>query len=217
MSSPQYFHHFPNIDYTTQINKAGFEKKIKIKDYFHLMELRQEMAQEATNFYTYTIQNGERPEVIAYNEYGDERHYWIVLQVNSIIDYYDQWPLSQHEFDNYMTKKYVTDKAMNEFHHYETEEVLGSSGEVLLQAGIEVDENYVFTYQPDPNEFVYLTSRPYGVTNYDYERNKNEEKSEIMLLDKKFIYRYENEVIRYTDAIKNEGLSSALSVAELYR
>lgn len=217
MGKPQYFSHFPNIDYTTQINKAGAQKKIKIKDYFHLMELKMDMVQEATNFYTYTIQNGERPEVVAYNEYGDERYYWIVLQVNSIVDYYNQWPLSQHEFDKYMTRKYVTDQKMNEIHHWETQEVLGSSGEVLLQKGIEVDENYIFTYQPDPDEFIYLTSLPYGVTNYKYESDKNEEKSEIMLLDSKFIYRYENEVIRYTDVIKKEGLESSLSVAELYR
>jgi len=217
MGKPQYFSHFPNIDYTTQINKAGAQKKIKIKDYFHLMELKMDMVQEATNFYTYTIMNGERPEVIAHNEYGDERYYWIVLQVNSIIDYYNQWPLSQQEFDKYMTRKYVTDQKMNEIHHWETQEVLGSSGEVLLQRGIEVDENYIFTYQPDPNEFIYLTSQPFGVTNYKYESDKNEAKSQIMLLDSKFIYRYENEVIRYTDVIKREGLESALSVAEIYR
>jgi len=217
MAKPQYFFHFPDIDYTTQINKAGVERKIKIKDYFHLMELRDDVAQEATNFYTYSIKNGERPEVIASNEYGDERHYWIILQINSIVDYYNQWPLSQHEFDTYMSSKYPTDKELNAVHHWETVEVRGSSGEVLLQEGIDVDEQYVFTYQPDPDDFVYLTSRPAQVTNYDYEQKLNEEKSEIILLDKKFLYSFENQVIKYTDAIKKEGLDSSLSVAELYR
>ena len=217
MSKPVYFSHFPNIDYSVQINKAGAEKKIKIKDYFHLLELREETLSEATNFYTYTVQNGERPEVIAYNQYGDERYYWIILHVNGIVDYYNEWPLSQQEFDQYMTEKYPTDQELTAIHHYETREVLGSEGEILMQAGIEVDKDYVFTYQPDPNQFVYLTSTPYGVTNYDYERQKNEDKSLIVLLDKKFLYSYETQTVRYTDAIKKEGLDSALSVAELYR
>ncbi len=57
-------------------------------------------------YYPYTIVEGERPDTIAFNYYGDERYAWLVLLVNNIIDPYYQWPLSTVEFDNFITDKY---------------------------------------------------------------------------------------------------------------
>ncbi len=59
-------------------------------------------------YYPYTIVEGERPDTIAFNYYGDERYAWLVLLVNNIIDPYYQWPLSTNEFYDYIVDKYGT-------------------------------------------------------------------------------------------------------------
>lgn len=57
-------------------------------------------------YYPYTIQEGERPDVIAANYYGDERYSWLVYLSNNIVDPYYQWPLSVSEFNDFIVKKY---------------------------------------------------------------------------------------------------------------
>ena len=86
--------------------KQGSPNYINIKDYFHLMTVRDDIYREETLYTTYTVQDGERPDQISYKFYGDEQWYWILLQVNEITDYYTQWPLSEQELGEYVNKKY---------------------------------------------------------------------------------------------------------------
>ena len=80
---------------------------------------RDDIRAEKTIYSPYIIKNGERPDQISYKEYGDEQYYWIILQINEITDYYNEWPLSQYELDEYITKKYGVVGA-DEVRHYET-------------------------------------------------------------------------------------------------
>ena len=47
-----------------------------------------------------------RPDVIAELYYDDPRLAWLVLLPNISVDPYYEWPLSQREFDRWMTNKY---------------------------------------------------------------------------------------------------------------
>jgi hypothetical protein len=57
-------------------------------------------------FYSYDIQEGDTPEIIADKYYGDSYRYWIVLYANQIIDPQWQWPMSQNLFTDYVISKY---------------------------------------------------------------------------------------------------------------
>ena len=130
MSYPHYFSHFPNCDYALSINKAGKTKNIKIKDYFHRMTVRDDIYKEETLYYVYNVTGGKRPEQIAYEEYGDESYYWIVLQVNDIVDYYNEWPLSSLELEDFIIRKYGSYKNAESIHHYETVETRDINNDV---------------------------------------------------------------------------------------
>lgn len=214
MAFPTYFSDLPDIDYAYKINKSGKTRTIKIKDYFHLLTTRDDIFKKETLFYTYYVKDGQRPEQIAYEEYDDEQYYWVVLQVNEIEDYYNQWPLSQWELDHHLDKKYGT--KLNDIHHYETLEVRDEDGDILLEAGLHVPESFVFEYQPDPTQFVYLTSRPQSVSNLDYEYQLNDSKGEIQLLRKELLYKYENEIQDSASGISPESLKSEIDIAEYY-
>ena len=202
MSSPQYFKNVPNIKYATQINKAGLGTYVEMKDFFRLMRIRDDIFREDTLYYEYVVDNGERPERISFNEYGDERFYWMILQVNDITDFWSQWPLDQVELENYIDNKYGSEA--DEVSHYVTQKVTADDGTVLLPEGLHVPENYVYYYKPNVDADVTLSSFPVAVTNRQNEWNKNEEKRTIQLINKKYVYDIEREWTNFVRPLSDD-------------
>jgi len=215
MAFPKYFSELPNVEYALTVNKAGKQTSVNIKDYFHLLRLREDIFKEDTLYYSYSIQNGERPEQISYKEYGDEQYYWVVLQVNDIVDYYNQWPLSDYELQEFIAKKYGSVENQYAVHHYETVETKDLSGNIILPGGLVVTKDYVYSYPDMPGSTNFLTSLPLDVTNYEYEKRLNDDKREIVLIQKKYIYQFQDEYMDYARSLKN--LQSDLNIADYYK
>jgi hypothetical protein len=57
-------------------------------------------------YYPYTIEEGERPDIIAANYYDDARYSWLIYMVNDIVDPYYDWPLDDSQFKEFIVKKY---------------------------------------------------------------------------------------------------------------
>lgn len=190
MGQPKYFSYNPDLEYAVSVDKAGHASTVNIKDYFNLSRVRDDVYKQETLYVEYYVKDGERPEQISYSLYGSEAYYWVVLQVNDIVDYYNEWPLSQTELNEFILKKYGSYVGAEQIHHYETVETHDAEGNLVLPGGMVVPEDFVFTYPEHPAYSVYLTSRPYGVTNSLYEQRENEKKSKIQVLQKKYIYDY---------------------------
>lgn len=225
MATPTYFSKFPNIKYPVKLNKAGETETITIKDYFHFLEVRGDINKVDTLYDPYYINNGERPDQISWKLYNDEQYYWIILQINQIIDYYDQWPLSQQELDEYIFRKYGGFNGAEEIHHYETVEIKDDAGNLLLpgrgtpgpdrgglnKPGLTVTEDFTFSYRETPDSSVIVTKSGVDaraeITNRQYEYDLNEDKSQIFVLQKKYIAEYVREYKKYTTNLSNmEGM-----------
>jgi hypothetical protein len=204
MSTPKYFRNFPNIQYAVSANKAGIVTHISIKDYFNLLKVREDIFREETLYSPYTVHNGQRPEQISQVIYGDEQFYWILLQINEITDYYNQWPLSELELTEFVYEKYGGASGAAKIHHWQTMETYDQSNppNLVLPGQLEVPSNFKFSYSAESGSNTTLTSLPYSVSNFDYERDLNEKKSQINILDKKYIYDYEREVRKYAENLK---------------
>ncbi|QBP05996.1 hypothetical protein [Synechococcus phage S-B68] len=192
MASPNYFSNFKNVRYALSSDHAGNLNYVNIKDFFRLLKVRDDIFAEDTLYTEYVVKDGERPEQIAFNEYGDEKYYYMILQINNITDFYNDWPLSQVEFDEYITKKYGSADAAGATRHYETVETIDSNGNLLLPGGLVVASDYIF-YYPD-GEGVTLSSLPVAVSYLQWEREANEAKAQIQILQPKYVYDYEREV-----------------------
>ena len=203
-STPDYFKQFPDVDYALRVNSAGKSKNIKIKDYFRLTRVRDDIFSESTLYTEYIVKNGERPDQISYNIYGSEKYYWIILQVNDIVDYYNEWPLSQQELEKYIIDKYGSEQEAGGIHHWETVEVQLDDGSVVLPDGLVVPEDFKFTYTPDPEQLIYLSSFPVAVTNREYEKRLNDDKENIVILDEKYLDDYVREVKLYAKNLPGE-------------
>ena len=214
MTKPTYFKNFPNIQYGLKANKAGHVDYINITDYFKFLKVREDIFAKDTLYVEYVVQNGERPDQVSEREYGDEQFYWIILQINNIVDVYNQWPLSDYDLEQYIRTKYGSDSAAGEPHHYETVDVFDNEGNLVLPSGLKVTADFEYEYQPTPGVPVYLTSFPVAVSNFDYEKSLNEEKSKIVILDKKYVYDFKREYYKYL--ARSESKKSEIDISEVY-
>lgn len=218
MSFPKYFEHFNNVKYAISTNKAGIPNYITIKDFFHLMRVRDDIFKEDTLYTEYYIQNGERPENVSYQLYGDEQFYWILLQINNIVDYYNQWPLSSVELEKFINKKYGSWSNASLPHHWETVETFDDNGNLVLPGGVVVSEDFVYYYPNKPGsgvDVVEMSSFPSVVSNVEYEQRENEKKSNIVILNQRYISDYVRETT--INAMTVEPQNSSVTISDNFR
>lgn len=197
MATPNYFSKLPNLKYAQSVNKAGHVNYITTKDFFRLLKPKDDIFKEDTIYTTYVVKDGERPDQISYEQYGDEQYYWIILQINEIIDFYNEWPLSNKELEEYCKKKYGSLEGMNKISHYETVETIDSNGNNVLPGGLTVPQDFIYYYPAYPGSDVTLSSLPTEVTFYAQEKRLNEKKSEIFILKERYISDYVREVKQF--------------------
>ena len=181
-----YFSQLPDFEY---VNRTEDGKRIsdytQVKNLFKRGKLREDIFQETTFFEQYQIQGDDRPDNVAQKVYGDAALDWVVLLSNNIINLYEEWPLPQASFDSYLLEKYNNDydKLYNGIHHYESNEVANSQGVVIFPKGLRVGAGQSVSYFDEVNnEQVTVNPVSKGITNYDYERDFNDNKRNIFLL-----------------------------------
>jgi hypothetical protein len=211
MSTPTYFSNLPDLTYSVSINKAGRTNDIVIKDYFRLLRIRKDVKRTDTLYVDYVVQDGERPDQIAYKEYGEEQFYWMILQVNDITDYSSQWPLSYMALDEYILKKYGGQEIAGLPHHYETQEEYNEQGLLMIPGGMYVDETWSAEYQYD--DVTRLVAYPVAVTNYLYETRLNNGKSQIQIVDKRYIWDIQRDTRNYYRKLENQKSDTDISNA----
>lgn len=202
MSTPNYFSQLPNLTYSLSVNKAGKTNDIIIKDYFRLLRIRKDVMRTDTLYVDYRIKDGQRPDQIAYEKYGEEQFYWVILQVNNIVDYNNQWPLSYAQLDSYILEKYGGKAGAEEIHHYETTEEYNEAGLLMLPGGMIVDEEFKMDYYY--NDETRRVSFPVAITNYEYESRLNDEKSSIQIVDKKYIWDIQRDTRIYYENLPEQ-------------
>lgn len=175
---PHYFSNFPQIQYTLpSLNRVN-----TVTDVTRRFVIRDFYKKNLFSFFKYDIIEGQRPDSVAYDLYGDTTLDWLILLPNEILDPYFQWPLSQNQLNDMIRKKYGSvSTAMAQVHHYEQiiqprTELVNSDGEKIV-----VSER---TLQVDQTTYISLAANAKRqVTAYDYELAKNEKYRTISIID----------------------------------
>jgi hypothetical protein len=81
----------------------------KLKNIFDKIELVSSFENDILNFTFYDITEGERPENVAYNIYGDVEKFWLVLIFNRITNVFKQWPMTQTQLYDVANRLYTTE------------------------------------------------------------------------------------------------------------
>ena len=124
-----------------------------------------------------------RPDILAFNIYGDVKYTWTIFMVNNMLDPFWSWPMDTKNFGMYLTNKYGTvDKSKIALHHYEQiihgrTEVTGKS-DPIPERVVELDYTTYRAVGEDDRQIVYA---------YEWEQEKNEVNRTINLIDASFI------------------------------
>jgi len=154
-------------------------------------------------YYTYDIQEGDTPEIVAHKYYGDSYRYWIVLFANQMIDPQWDWPLSGSNFNRYITDKYTSFNPNSTIHHYEkiVEQTDMSTNTITKNMIVISQTSYnslvsgTSTYTL-PTGVVSVTTTGRAVNYYTYELELNESKRSIQLLNRNYVNEFESELKR---------------------
>ena len=176
----KYFSIVPDFEYVSRLPDANISDYINVKNFFKRITLKQDVYQDLSFFTKYKIRGDDRPDNVAFKEYGRSDLDWIVLTSNNILNIQSEWPMPQFEFDKYLIEKYGTYDNLNDTHHHETTELKNNDDVIIVQKGLRVESNYSITYFEDSGM---VTQNPVvEVTNYQYEEQLNDSKRNIFLL-----------------------------------
>jgi len=190
-----YFRELPDVEYQSFLSDAISSKDyLKVKNLFRRNKLRDDLQNIFTIFNKYEIVEGARPDTVAEEFYGKADLDWVVLMTAGIINVRDEWPLSNYQLYKYAENKYSVEK-LSDINYYETKEVKDSSGRLILPAGKDVNEDFTLNYSDNGTKVsVSGVSVRRGVTNWEYETNKNNKKSSIFLLKRGYLQQFLNDM-----------------------
>lgn len=160
------FKYFPKINYFVDnynfLVGIDIAERVKINDYLKSVD--------AVGARDYEIKEGELPENISFTVYGRPSYAYMILLLNNIQNFYDEWPMDSKTFKNFITFKYgsvANARSQNMFYYVN---------------GLICDED---TYQAstDPEKYI--------ETSYDYENRLNDEKRKIKLLNPSIVKKAE--------------------------
>ena len=97
-----YFSKVPDFEYVSRLPDANISDYINVKNLFKRVNLRQDIYQDLSFFTKYEIKGDDRPDNVAFKEYGRSDLDWVVLTSNNILNIQSEWPMPQFEFDNYL-------------------------------------------------------------------------------------------------------------------
>ena len=165
-----YFNYFPKIGYdlrgaedTIQLDKVtNILARVLLKHQaWKTVGSTKDFLDSAAYFVKYVIRDGDRPDTLAHQYYGDSELHWLICYTNGINllhPLYD-WPMTQYDLKKFIQKKYGNAN-INAIHHYK-------------------DAN---GYQVDST-----AAGATSVTNWIYEELLNDSKRTISIMQKKYI------------------------------
>jgi len=191
------FRPYPTISYRV----PGTKKNILATDITRRFSVANFIRNAKVTFDEYTVQEGERPDMIAHGYYDDSTLDWLVLLTNEIQDPYYEWPLSYEQLQTMVLQKYRgrgtngSDTATLSYvyqtvHHYEwivqKASVISDYGNrrILNEKTLTVDYTTYLTLTDTDRRSVSI---------FQYEQNLNEQRRHIYLLD-----------LHYTQLIKEQ-------------
>ena len=166
-----YFRNFTKGYY--DIKGDGNEKLVT--DLMTRVKVREKILDESMLYDTYDVPSGEKPEDTAFKHFGSAQYHWVILLTNNITDRYYGWPLSEQDFESYITDKYDNPDAI---HHYE---ITQSSG---TQIGNGPDD---YSHKIEVNS---TESGAQSISNREYEQRLQDEKRSIKLLDPNYLQTF---------------------------
>ena len=151
------------------------------KNIWSRAEILSEYKSSLAMFDEYIVENGEKPEDIAFKLYKNPFYNWVLLVVNDITNYHEQWPKSTSQLQEYCADKYDNPEATKDY--ITTEVKMGTN--IIVPAGKVVPSTFQVVYYNGSNT---VTANPVtSRTFYQFEEEVNAQKERIQLVKPEFV------------------------------
>ena len=191
----QYFDTLPKVIYTQNGVSSVYTNLLA------RVSVIPQLLKDPLIYYTYDIQEGDTPEIIAHKYYGDSYRYWIVLFANELLDPQWDWPLTSKMFEQYLADKYPSTNIYSEIEYYEkviTQYDVNTQTTTVNRVRIDED---VYNGLPVTQTTTYIlptgpvtiTTDRNAVSIYDYELSQNEAKRNIKILNSIYVNQFEEQ------------------------
>ena len=199
-----YFSILPNIQYDEKplVYPYSESEFVVAKNLFRKYKINADVFSYAVFFKKYVLKDGETPDSLANQAYGNPFYDWVILITNSVVNRHFDWPLSNYELTKYAESQY--DDPYGEIAYYETYEVKAGYkipneygtmvDAIVLEGGLKVDSTFFNKNFEYFNGSGYTTvpgntvCRP--VTVMEDLTKKNEQKREIFLLKPEYFRQF---------------------------
>ena len=215
----KYFVNFPKIDYDLDSTELQYVTNITSR-----FGLDENLKENSALYYTYNVDDGDTPEILASKIYDSPEKHWVILMMNDIVDPQFDWVLSYDQFNQYLEEKYSqpeyantaitnvsglswTQNVSNVQTYYKV--VTKQIGANINIEKFEVDANTYAnntlmginrtdgdTYTLRDGSRVNIKITKTTQTYYEYEQELNENKRTIKLLKSEFVPYLEEELAR---------------------
>ena len=177
------------------------------KNIWRRAEILSEYKSSLAMFDEYIVENGEKPEDIAFKLYKNPFYNWVLLVVNDITNYHEQWPKSTSQLQEYCADKYDNPEATKDY--ITTEVKMGTN--IIVPAGKVVPSTFQVVYYNGSNT---VTATPVAsVTNATYETELNSKKQNIQVVKPELIEDFVS--VYYEISNKGKNQPSATSAADI--
>ena len=185
-----FFSNVPDFNYVNRSDDGISDGDYtKVKNFFKKAKLREDIIGNIAFFEKFTVQGDDRPDNVANEIYGNPFLDWVVLLANNIVNIQSEWPMSQTDFNTYVTEKYENEDTLyNGIHHYEANEVKTTNNVIIIPSGTRVSVGQSVSYFDNGSqEQVTVTNIALPVTNFMHEQKINDDKRNIFLLKPRFL------------------------------
>ena len=226
-----YFRELPNIAYQSPLlHKNSSRDYLLIKNIFRRTKLYDFLENNVSLLDKFTIGDGDRPDTVAEQLYGDSTLDYIIVLVAGITNIIDEWPLQDYQVYDFALQKYGSEEKMNEIKYYETLEIIDNQGRQIVPPNLIVDADFKidgtvnkfpsstrYTLKAltgnrqldDKDELPVLTDNiARAITNLEYEYTLNERKREINVLSPGYVQLFINDL---RDIVSYDKSSSYIS------
>ena len=183
-----YFRNIPKIKYdifgtepNTYTDVTNITKRLRFKP---------KVIEDITEYYTYRVKDGERPDIISYQKYGTVGYAYLLMLINDIQDPLFDWPLSTQQFEQYIANKYgsVESAQTTTKYYYQT-----IRSEVERTGTAERVPEVKYIVDSTTYDSLAVGSRS-TQTEYEWEEELNDEKRNIKIINSDFIKELDFEV-----------------------
>ena len=185
-----FFSNVPDFNYVNRSDDGISDGDYtKVKNFFKKAKLREDIIGNVAFFEKFTVQGDDRPDNVANEVYGNPFLDWVVLLANNIVNIQSEWPMSQTDFNTYVTEKYENEDTLyNGIHHYEANEVKTTNNVIIIPSGTRVSVGQSVSYFDNGSqEQVTVTNIALPITNFMHEQKINDDKRNIFLLKPRFL------------------------------